>query len=141
MNTVYTATATSHGGGRAGHVETSDAKVALDLAYPKEIGGSGRGTNPEQLAAMGYAACFASALERIAAAAGVSTRDARVTCRVSLGTDDHGGYRLSFAISVEDPSIPHAELEELVLAAHSLCPYSRAFGEGAPTEAHAAASA
>ena len=141
MSAIYTATATSHGGGRAGHVETSDGKVALDLSYPKETGGSGRGTNPEKLAAMGYAACFASALERVATAAGTSTRNARVTCKVTLNSDDKGGYRLSFAISVEDPSLPPMQLEELVLAAHRLCPYSRAFGEGAPTEAHAVANA
>ncbi len=137
MNAIYTATATSYGGGRAGHVETTDGKVTLDLAYPKEIGGSGRGTNPEQLAAMGYAACFASALERIAVAAEVSTANARVSCRVALSGNDREGYRLSFSVTVVDPSLPHQHLEELVAKAHALCPYSRAFGEGAPTEAHA----
>jgi osmotically inducible protein OsmC len=134
MAAIYVAIASSHGGGRQGRVTTSDGKVALDLAYPKEIGGSGAGTNPEQLVAMGYAACFASALENVAKARHANIQDMEVTCRVSLNKEGEG-FSLSFEIIVDFPSCSHNEAELLVQLAHQRCPYSRAFGEGAPTAA------
>src|ERR1700735_3225710 len=98
MTVIYVATAISTGTGRDGHVETSDGRVSLDLAYPKEVGGSGAGSNPEQLVAMGYAACFSSALGVVAHRRGVRLSSPEVTCSVSLHKSDDD-YSLSFDIA------------------------------------------
>jgi len=122
MTVIYVATAVSTGSGRDGHVETSDGKVSLDLAYPKEIGGSGAGSNPEQLVAMGYAACFSSALDVVARRRRVTLPSAEVACHVSLDRSNEA-FALSF--------------ESLVAEAHTVCPYSKAFTHGAPAQARA----
>jgi osmotically inducible protein OsmC len=136
MTVVYVATAVSTGSGRAGHVETTDGKVSLDLAYPKELGGSGAGSNPEQLVAMGYAACFSSALGAVARRRGIALPGAEVTCAVSLhrSGDD---YSLSFDIVARLPGMETAQADSLVAEAHTYCPYSKAFTHGAPTQARA----
>jgi osmotically inducible protein OsmC len=136
MTAIYVATATSTGTGREGHVETSDGKVSLDLAYPKEIGGSGAGSNPEQLVAMGYAACFSSALSVVARTRKINLSSAEVTCNVSLhrSNDD---YSLSFEIVARLPGVAADEVDAIVAEADTVCPYSKAFTHTAPTLARA----
>ena len=120
----YTATAINTGG-RMGHVRTDDGMLDFDVAMPKEIGGPGGKTNPEQLFAAGYATCFGGTLGAIAK--GVSLKDSEITVQVHTGVSDKGGYALAVDISV---SIPKAsslkEAQELVEAAHSECMYSKA---------------
>jgi len=137
MTALYIATALSTGTGREGHVETSDGKVGLDLDVPKELGGSGAGTNPEQLVAMGYAACFSSALGATARRRKAALSAVEVTCEVSLHQADDG-YALSFEITARLAGVAADEAQSLVAEAHTVCPYSRAFSHGAATQARAA---
>jgi osmotically inducible protein OsmC len=136
MTAIYVATAVSTGSGRDGHVDTSDGKVSLDLAYPKEVGGSGAGSNPEQLVAMGYAACFSGALDVVARRRKITQSSVEVTCSVSLhkSGDD---YSLSFDIVARLPGVPPDEAQAIVSEAHTVCPYSKAFAHGAPINARA----
>ena len=136
MTVIYIATAVSTGTGRDGHVETSDGKVSLDLAYPKEVGGSGAGSNPEQLVAMGYAACFSGALSVVARRRGITLSSAEVTCSVSLHKSDDD-YSLSFDMVARLPAVAADEADAIVAEAHTVCPYSKAFTHGAPTQARA----
>jgi lipoyl-dependent peroxiredoxin len=136
MSVVYTATASSVGNGRDGHVETDDGMIALDLATPKILGGTGAGANPEQLVAMGYAACFCSAVHRTAHRQRIALSEVEITCKVALDLSDDG-YSLSFDIVAHLPNLDTEEAEALVAEAHTDCPYSRAFSRGAPTRAHA----
>ena len=125
---LYTATATATGG-RNGHTESSDHTVALNLSVPKEMGGPGKpGTaTPEHLFAAGYAACFGGALDFVASQHKKDAKGASVTCAVTIGPRDAGGFGLAVAMSVVDPSLPQAELEALVREAHDkICPYSHA---------------
>ena len=138
MTAIYIATAVSTGTGREGHVETSDGKVSLDLAYPKEIGGSGAGSNPEQLVAMGYAACFSSALNVVAHRRKINLSSAEVTCNVSLHRSDDD-YSLSFDIVARLPGVAEALADAIVAEAHTVCPYSKAFTHTAPAVARAQA--
>lgn len=125
---LYTATATVTGG-RNGRAATSDGAVAVDLSVPKEMGGPGRpGTaTPEHLFAVGYAACFGGALDLVAKQHKQDASKAKVTCAVSIGPREGGGFGLAVKMRVEDPSVPQAELESLVREAHEkICPYSHA---------------
>jgi Ohr subfamily peroxiredoxin len=126
MTTLYTAEALSTGAGRDGHVRTSDGRLDLDLAAPKEMGGSGEGTNPEQLFAAGYAACFHSALQAVARSRKVAVTDSSVGARVGIGPDGDGGFRLEVLLEVVVPGVPHEEAQALADAAHQVCPYSNA---------------
>jgi osmotically inducible protein OsmC len=135
MNVLYTAVATATGEGRArGHAETDDGGVKVDLRYPKAMGGDGAGTNPEQRVALGYAACFMGALRAVAGQKKIVLNDPKITCRASLGKDGED-FALSFELDVALPGLEHAEAEALVQAAHGVCPYSRAFKNGAPSVA------
>lgn len=140
MTVLYTAVATTNGGGRQGHAETSDGKVKLDLSYPKEMGGSGAGTNPEQLVALGYSACFGGALALAGKAHKVDTANALITCKASLARNDDG-FGLSFEIEVELPGVSPDVAQAIVQEAHGICPYSRAFAHGAPSVARVKVSA
>lgn len=123
---LYTAEATATGG-REGHSRTSDGKVDVDLDVPTELGGSGGpGTNPEQLFAVGYAACFQSALLRYAAGRKLDLSGSHVTARVGIGTLRSGGLGLAAALDLDAPQISHAEAVWLMERAHDSCPYSRA---------------
>ena len=134
MKLMYTAIATTSGGGREGHAETSDGKISLDLSYPSELGGSGKGTNPEQLVALGYSACFGNALALVARRRHFDPAKASTTCQTHLhATDD--GYALTFEIIVDLPGVPRDQAEAVVAEAHALCPYSRAFAHGAQSTA------
>jgi osmotically inducible protein OsmC len=126
MSTLYTASAMSTGDGRNGHVRSSDGRVDLDLAIPKEMGGSGNGSNPEELFAAGYASCFHSAIKLIAGQRKLKVDDSSVSADVGIGPNDAGGFALTVALHVELPGLDQAAADELVEAAHQVCPYSNA---------------
>ena len=113
-------------GGRAGHGETSDGLLKVDLAMPKELGGPGGATNPEQLFAIGYAACFESAMRFIAGKQKLPLQDASVTANVSLHSNDQGGFVLGVSLAAETKGLDQAAADALVSAAHQVCPYSNA---------------
>jgi Ohr subfamily peroxiredoxin len=126
MNILYRATATAKGG-RAGHVASSDGVLALDLAMPRELGGDGRrATNPEQLFAAGYSACFDSALNHVARLKKIAVSDTEVSAEVGIGARAEGGFGLAVALSVKVGGVDQATAEALVQAAHAVCPYSNA---------------
>jgi osmotically inducible protein OsmC len=123
---LYTAEAAATGG-REGHAATSDGRVDVDLDVPKEMGGSGGpGTNPEQLFAVGYAACFQSALLRFATGRGLDLSESRVTARVSIGLLSGGGLGLAVALDLDAPGLSRDVAVDLMNRAHETCPYSRA---------------
>ena len=126
MKTLYTAEALATGEGRDGHGRTSDGKLDLDLATPPELGGSGNGTNPEQLFAIGYAACFHSALRLVARAEKADVSDSAVGSRVSLGQLDNGGFGLAVELEITLPNLDHDSAQLLTEKAHQVCPYSNA---------------
>ncbi len=125
-NVLYTAEATATGG-REGHARTSDGRVDVDLDVRAEVGGpGGPGTNPEQLLATGWAACFQSALLRFAAGRKLDLSDSRVTARVGIGPVPRGGFGLVAAIDLDAPGLPRDVAADLLNRAHDTCPYSRA---------------
>ena len=126
MQVLYTASARAPGDGRAGHVRTSDGTVELDLAVPKEMGGAGGAANPEQLFAAGYAACFHSALRVVARQAKADVSGSVVEAEVGIGPNGSGGYGLAVTLVVDLPAVERAAAEQLVDAAHQVCPYSNA---------------
>jgi len=128
INPVFTATATASGG-RNGHTESDDGMVKADLSVPKAMGGPGKpGTaTPEHLFAAGYAACFGGAVDFVAKQQKKDATKAKVTCAVSIGPRDGGGFGLAVKMRVEDKSVPQADLAALVREAHEkICPYSHA---------------
>jgi lipoyl-dependent peroxiredoxin len=125
---LFTATATATGG-RNGRTAAADGSVAADLSVPKEMGGMGKPgtTTPEHLFAAGYAACFGGALDFVASQQKKNAKAAAVTCSVSIGPRDAGGFGLAVKIHVKDTSLPQAELAALAQEAHEkICPYSHA---------------
>ena len=126
MSVVYTATATATGEGREGHTRSSDGLLDLDLAVPREMGGAGGATNPEQLFAAGYSACFHSALKSVARRDKVTFTDSAVTAEVGIGPNGEGGFGLEVTLHVELGGIDQDAAERLVEAAHQVCPYSNA---------------
>ena len=125
MSAVYTASATATGDGRGGHTRSSDG--VLDLAVPKEMGGpGGHLTNPEQLFAAGYAACFHSALKLVAGKQKITLTDTAITVDVGIGPNGNGGFGLSVAIEAELPGLDETTARGLLDAAHQVCPYSNA---------------
>ena len=126
MKTLYTAEALATGAGRNGHARTSDGRLDLDLAIPTAMGGSGEGTNPEQLFAAGYAACFHSALQLVARQAGADISDSSVGSRVHIGPNDAGGFQLAVDLEVTIPHLDAEQAQALADKAHEVCPYSNA---------------
>jgi osmotically inducible protein OsmC len=124
--TLYTAQAHVTGGRDKGHGKTSDGALEVDLRLPAEMGGQGGGTNPEQLFAVGYAACFEGALGAVARRQKVDTGDVSVESKVSLHPNDARGFDLSVQLDVTLPSVDAEQAVELVKAAHQVCPYSNA---------------
>ena len=125
---LFTATATTKGG-RNGHTQASDGTVSADLSVPKEMGGPGKPgtTTPEHLFAAGYSACFGGALYFVAKQQKKNAAGAAVTCAVSIGPRDGGGFGLSVKMRVEDKSLSQADLSALTKEAHEkICPYSHA---------------
>src|SRR5437660_12806595 len=133
---LFTASATATGG-RNGHTEASDGSVKADLSVPKAMGGPGKpGTaTPEHLFAAGYAACFGGAIDFVAKQQKKNAANAKITCSVSIGPRDGGGFGLAVKMRVEDKSLPKAELEALTREAHDkVCPYSHATRGNVPVE-------
>ena len=125
---LFTATATAHGG-RNGRTEADDHSVGVDLSVPKAMGGPGRPntTTPEHLFAAGYAACFGGALDYVASQHKRNAKGAVVTCSVSIGPRDGGGFGLAVKLHVADATLPQGELTALANEAHEkICPYSHA---------------
>jgi osmotically inducible protein OsmC len=127
MKAVYTA----HGsatGGRDGKGRTDDGKVDVTLSVPKEMGGTGNGTNPEQLFSVGYSACYLGALKFVAGKEKIKvSEDAKVSANVGIGErDDKQGFVLTVALEVSLPGIDKGKAEDLVKKAHVVCPYSNA---------------
>ncbi|MET7633163.1 MULTISPECIES: organic hydroperoxide resistance protein [unclassified Streptomyces] len=133
MEALYTAVATATHG-REGRAVTSDGKLDLQLAIPVEMGGSGQGTNPEQLFAAGYAACFASALGLVGRQVKIDVSDAAVTGEVGIGKQGEG-FGLAVTLRVELPeTVDEATGRKLVEQAHQVCPYSNATRGNIPVE-------
>jgi Ohr subfamily peroxiredoxin len=126
MKTLYTATATATGDGRNGHTATDDGLVDVDVRVPTEMGGPGGATNPEQLFAAGYAACFHSALKVVAGAEKADVTGTEVSASVSIGTLDTGGFGLAVELDVHAPNLDDDAALALVEKAHQVCPYSNA---------------
>ncbi|SBV30566.1 peroxiredoxin, Ohr subfamily [Micromonospora krabiensis] len=126
VQVLYTASAQATGDGRDGHVSTSDGTLDLDLAVPKEMGGAGGAANPEQLFAAGYAACFHSALRVVGRRAKADVTGSVVEAQVGIGPNGTGGFGLTVTLVVDLPAVERAAAEELVAAAHQVCPYSNA---------------
>ncbi|TYB67756.1 organic hydroperoxide resistance protein [Nonomuraea sp. PA05] len=125
MMSIYTAIATSSG--RDARAVSSDGRLDVKLAMQKELGGDGEGTNPEQLFAAGYAACFASALRLVAGSKQIDVADAAVTAEVGLSPNGKGGFQLDATLRIELPDdIAPDVAQELVEATHQVCPYSNA---------------
>ena len=125
---LFTATASAVGG-RNGHTEAEDGSVKADLSVPKAMGGPGRPgtTTPEHLFAAGYAACFGGALDYVAKQHKTDATKAKVTCAVSIGPREAGGFGLVVQLRVEDKSLGQSELSALAKEAHEkICPYSHA---------------
>ncbi|MFD1860281.1 organic hydroperoxide resistance protein [Aeromicrobium camelliae] len=124
---VYTASVTSTGDGRNGHVRSTDGLIDTDVRTPQEMGGEGGATNPEQLFAAGYAACFHSALKATSKQHGVEIVDSAVTADVGIGPKEGGGFELAVTLNVElGGGISEEDAQRAVKAAHEVCPYSDA---------------
>jgi Ohr subfamily peroxiredoxin len=123
---LYTATATATGG-RTGSAEASDGRLKVNLSTPKELGGDGGpGTNPEQMFAAGYSACFIGAMKAVAGKVGVKVPDeVSITSDVGIGPIPTG-FSIQVAMRISLPGVPRADAEKLVAAAHQVCPYSNA---------------
>lgn len=122
---LYTANATVSGEGRKGKGQTDDGRLSVELSVPKGLGGDdGPGTNPEQLFAIGYAACFHGALKKVAGEQKIKVSDSSIASEVTLGKDE--GLDLVVALTVTLPGLGQQQADELVAAAHQVCPYSRA---------------
>ena len=126
MTTLYTAHAHVTGG-RDGAAKTDDGKLDVKLAPPKELGGNGAGTNPEQLFAAGYAACFIGAMRLVAGNEKIAVpQGLAIDADVSLGKDAQDNFRLGVVFNSALPGMDKAAAEALVAKAHEVCPYSRA---------------
>ena len=126
MDILYTATAHATGDGRNGHATSDDGILDVDLRTPKELGGPGGATNPEQLFAAGYAACFHSALKVVAGRDKLDVTGTEVSASVGLGMTETGGFGLAVELDVVVPALDRATAEALVAKAHEVCPYSNA---------------
>tara|TARA_Y100001956_G_scaffold82484_1_gene103587 strand:- start:2248 stop:2670 length:423 start_codon:yes stop_codon:yes gene_type:complete len=124
MTTLYKTQATALAG-RNGQVKTDDGLLDLELAYPKEMGGSGAATNPEQLFAAGYSACFSNAILHVAREAKVTLKNAPVTAEVGIGPNENGGFALTVTLAAQ-LELPQEQALELTKVAHQVCPYSNA---------------
>ena len=126
MDVLYTAEATAWGG-REGRAAASEGNLDVQLRVPKELGGpGGDGTNPEELFATGYAACFHSALKLVAAGMKLDVSESAITARVGIGPNGAGGFGLAVELVGELPGLSAAQGNELLAKAHEVCPYSNA---------------
>jgi lipoyl-dependent peroxiredoxin len=126
VDVKYSTSATASGG-RDGTARTEDGRLEVQLSMPKELGGpGGEGTNPEQLFAAGYAACFLSAVKLVGSKMRVDVAEASVTAEVGIGASSAGGFGLTVDLVVSLPNASREDAEKLVQAAHQACPYSNA---------------
>jgi len=126
MKVLYTTEAIVEGG-RAGRGRTLDGRLAVELSVPKELGGEGGpGTNPEDLFAIGYAACFQSGLLSVAQGRKIDASGSTVTAQVGIGPTGRGGFGLAVALDLHAPNLSRVDAEDLMRRAHALCPYSNA---------------
>ena len=135
VDVKYTAQATAHGGRDRGESHTDDRALAITMGVPKEMGGAGSGNNPEQLFAVGYAACFLGAMKFVASQNkdGVKVPDdATVQSSVGIGPRSEGGFGLDIELKVTLPGVPRDQAEALVQKAHEVCPYSNATRNNVP---------
>jgi Ohr subfamily peroxiredoxin len=127
MEAIYTAHAHASGGGRDGEVRSEDDRINLPTRPPKEMGGSGEGTNPEQLFAAGYSACFLGAFHAAGKQLGKDTSDAGVSTSVSIGKREPTGFQLAVTHDIHAPNLTKDEAAEVARVAHEdICPYSHA---------------
>lgn len=126
MKILYSTTADASGDGRNGHVSSDDGLIDLPVRTPKELGGTGGATNPEQLFAAGYSACFHSALRLVAGQAGIDVTDSAVSATVHLGSTEAGGFAIAVDLDVSLPNASRDEARRAVEQAHEVCPYSNA---------------
>ncbi|MFG2932774.1 Ohr family peroxiredoxin [Streptomyces achromogenes] len=142
MAVSYTAVVDVDGEGRnGGYVRSSDGLLETRLALPKELGGAGTATNPEQLLAAGWAACFLGALRRAATTRGVRLTSTAITAEVTLTHGEDGEFSLSAVLSPVLGGVDQATAEELARAAHQICPYSKATRDNIPVVLNATAAA
>jgi Ohr subfamily peroxiredoxin len=127
MNTLYSTKVTATGG-RHGHIHSEDGLLDMKLALPRQLGGKGEATNPETLFAGGYAACFENAILHVSRNAGLrfADEDVEVVAEIGLSRNESGGFVLSAALAVTIAGVDQKKAEELVEAAHKICPYSNA---------------
>ena len=124
MTTLYKTKATASAG-RNGQVTTDDNMLDLSLSYPKEMGGTGEATNPEQLFAAGYSACFSNAILHVAREMKITLSQAPVTAEVGIGPNDAGGFALTVALAVT-LDLDDEQAQQVVKTGHQVCPYSNA---------------
>ncbi|MFF3307464.1 Ohr family peroxiredoxin [Streptomyces sp. NPDC002952] len=141
MAFTYTAVVDVDGEGRnGGHVRSSDGLLETSLALPKELGGAGTATNPEQLLAAGWAACFLGALRRAAAQRQIRLTSTSVTAEITLTHGDDGEFSLSTVLNPVLGGVDQATAQELAQAAHRICPYSKATRDNVPVVINASAA-
>jgi lipoyl-dependent peroxiredoxin len=128
VDAKYRTTATASGGGRDGRTALADGTMSLDLVVPKELGGpGGAGANPEKLFALGYSACFLSAMHTASARTKIKRPEGTtVTAAIGIGPRSEGGFGITAALDVFLPDLPEADARKLVEATHEICPYSNA---------------
>ncbi len=127
IEVVFTADSTATGGGRDGHVKSSTGRIDLDTRPPKEMGGNGEGTNPEELFSAGYSACFLGALRLVARNEKIDLDDASgITTQVGFGKDPEGGFGINAHLIGYLPGLEQSAADELMEKAHQVCPYSKA---------------
>ena len=126
LTVLYSAVAHATGDGRNGHVGTDDGVIDMAVRMPKELGGAGGATNPEQLFAAGYAACFHSALRLVGAREGIDISDSAVSATVHLGATGTGGFGIGVELDVSLPNADTDEARRVAELAHEVCPYSNA---------------
>jgi lipoyl-dependent peroxiredoxin len=126
MEALYTAIAHATGNGRNGHVLSEDNRIDMDVRTPKEMGGTGEGTNPEQLFAAGYSACFLSAILGVGRRLKLDTTDAAVSASISIGKVSEYGFGLSGELVIYLPNVPADQKQQVIDLAHQACPYSNA---------------
>lgn len=126
LNVAYTASSTSTGDGRNGHVTSSDGRLDFDVKFPKEMGGPGGATNPEQLFSAGWAACFHQAVRNVAKEMGLTLSGDSVKVDVGIGQDEAGNFGLAGTITGSLPGLTQAQADEVMEKSHQMCPYSRA---------------
>jgi Ohr subfamily peroxiredoxin len=127
IDVVFTEESTASGDGRNGHVKSADGRIDFDARHPKEMGGSGEGTNPEQLFSAGYATCFLGALRLVARNEKIDLDDASgITARIGFGKDSDGGFGINAHLIGYLPGLEQSAADDLMAKAHEVCPYSKA---------------